>query len=147
MDTQGPSEGTERASSSSAQFGNNLDGSMWNRHHDMEPAGAKAESLIVPKVHQRPTSVTEMLKGAIRQKRGVSLRLCDKIWRSNTPKIQHAATSDDDDHTNLSANVSCQISTAMGQVAPEHWNAYFVLSPCVTITSDVSALNEGQHTV
>ncbi|KAL2208842.1 hypothetical protein CC79DRAFT_1320404 [Sarocladium strictum] len=35
----------------------------------------------------------------------------------------------------------------MGQVAPEHWNAYFVLSPCVTITSDVSALNEGQHTI
>jgi hypothetical protein len=88
-----------------------------------------------------------MLKGAIRQKRGASLRLSGKIWRSNTPKIQHAATSDDDDHTNLSANFSCQISTVMGQVAPEHWNAYFVLSPCVTITSDVSALNEGQHTV
>lgn len=146
MDTQEPSEGAERATSSSTQFSNNLDGPVWNKDHDMDLAGTNSVSLIVPKVRQRPTSVTEILRGAIRQQRGPSLRLSGRLWRSDTPKIQNAATSDDD-YTNLSANASCQVSTIMGQAIPERWNAYFVLSPCVIITPDVSALKEGQHTV
>jgi hypothetical protein len=147
MNTQGPSESAERASSSSTQFGNNLDGSLWTKRHDIDPAGLKSDSLIVPKVRQRPTSMTEVLKGAIRQERGPSSPLSGRFWRSNSPKMQNAVMSDDENYKRPSAHASSQMSTIMGQAVPERWNAYFVLSPCVTITPDVSALKEGQHTV